>query len=660
MAKKSQIKKTTASAASKSQPVSSKKPTRSKKTSGYIIYLILAGVAIAGCIAYWPSLSNEFTNWDDPGYLTQNYEIRNWTKAGISHFFHSYTMGNYHPLTMLSLAYEYHIDALKPYIYHRDSMILHILASLAVTWLTWLLSRNFSLTAFCGLLFVIHPMHVESVAWIAGRKDVLFGLFYFTGLVAYFYFATSKQNKAIFYILCMAFFLLSLLSKAVAVTLPVSCLFMDYLMKRPLKINLILEKIPLFIMSLVFGIISIIAQQSVSAIQSEKIYPVGDRVFFSSYAFLAYIGKLFLPIDLCNFYPYPVQINGYFPVIWYLYPVILIGLLFVFYRYARKNRELVFGLLFYASAIFLLLQLLPVGTAIIADRYSYIAYFGLCFLLGSIYVSITSGKVIWLKSLKGVLPFIAAGWIIWLGNVTRARCEVWKNTESLWRDAIEKQPDLSSAYNNLGFELYTQGKYDEAIPLFTKSIALLPSFDLPYSNRGQIYRLQGKNDLAMLDYNKAIAANPKTPQTYVSRAVLFCIKNKLDSARADFDMALKLDPNLAEAYSNRGNYDDMRNQYDSAMADYSKAIELKPDLPDAYKNRALVQIKHNKIDEGIADLSAYLQLQPESADGYMKRSSAYLAKKDYKNALADANQAQSLGMKLDPNYIPGLKKLAGE
>ncbi len=660
MVQKPQLKKTTASPVSKLQPVKTKKSIPVKKTPGYILYLIFAAVAVAGCIAFWPSLSDTFTNWDDPGYVTMNYEIRNWTNAGIGHFFHSYTMGNYHPLTMLSLAFEYHIDALKPYIYHRDSMILHILASLAVTWLAWLLTRNLSMTAFCGLLFVIHPMHVESVAWIAGRKDVLFGLFYFLALIAFYFFATSKKNKGLFYFICLVFFVLSLLSKAVAVTLPISCLLIDYLVKRPLKINLILEKTPLFILSIVFGIISIKAQQSVSAIQSEKVYPIVDRLFFGSYAFLAYIGKLFLPVDLCNFYQYPVQTNGYFPIIWYFYPVILAGLLFMFYRYARKNKEMVFGLLFYASAIFLLLQLLPVGTAIIADRYSYIAYFGLIFMLGALYVKASSGKISSLKSIKRVFPFLVAAWMIWLGNITRARCEVWKNTESLWRDAIEKQPDLSSAYNNLGFELYTQGKYDEAVPLFTKSIALQPNFDLPYSNRGQIYRLEGKNDLAMADYNKAIALNPKTSQTYVSRAVLFCIRQKLDSAGADFDMALKLDPNLAEAYSNRGNYDDMRNQYDSAIADYTKAIELKPDLPDAYENRGEALIKHKQIDAGIADLNIFLQLKPESADGFMKRSSAYLEKKDYKNALADANQAQSLGFKVDAGYLQGLKKLAGE
>src|SRR6185503_9609494 len=149
----------------------------------------------------------------------------------------------------------------------------------------------------------------------------------------YYFYATTKKNKILLYLLLLVFFMVSLLSKAVAVTLPISCLLMDYLMNKPLKFKLLLDKIPLFILSLVFGIISIKAQQGVEAIQSEKVFPIVDRAFFSSYAFLAYIGKMFLPLDLCNFYPYPVQSNGYFQFIWYLYPVILIGLLFVIYRY---------------------------------------------------------------------------------------------------------------------------------------------------------------------------------------------------------------------------------------------------------------------------------------------------------------------------------------
>ena len=656
--KKQPSKKSPAPKAATPQPDKSKQPAKKGLSPLAILCFICVGIILAGAIVYWPALSNDFTNWDDPGYVTQNFDIKNWSSAGISHLFHSYAMGNYHPLTMLSLAWDYHLAQLKPFVYHRDSIILHILASIAVAVFTWLISRNVSLTAICGLLFVIHPMHVESVAWVAGRKDVLFGLFYFLALIAYYYFATAKKNKIPIYVLCLAMFLLSLLSKGIAVTLPISCLLVDYLIKRPLKFNLLLEKLPMFIISVVFGIISIKAQQNAEAIQSSTNFPIFDRPLFASYAFLTYIGKLFLPIDLCNFYPYPTQSNGYFPVIYYVSPIIVIGLLFVLYRFARKNKSVLFGFLFYASAIFLLLQFLPVGTAIIADRYSYIAYFGLFFILGHLYIKIREGNFTWGKSFHGTIPFVLVAWFIWLGMTTRARCEIWKNTETLWRDAISKQPDLSSAYNNLGFELYHEEKYNEALPLFTKSIKLLPTFALPYANRGEIYRIEGKNDSALADFNKAISLDPKSAQPYVSRAVLYCIKQKLDSAGADFANAVRIDPNLAEAYSNRGNFYDMKGQYDSALADYAKAISLKPEIAEAYQNRANALIRHGNLDAGIADLNTFLQLKPESGDAYLKRSQAYFAKKDYKNAFSDASQAQSLGIAVDANYLQGLKNLA--
>jgi len=667
MAKKTPPKKTTTAPISKTKTTGKAEAPKNKKSGigglppNVLLIIILACVAIAGYVVYFPSLSSDFTNWDDPGYLTQNYEIRDWTKNGINHLFSSYTMGNYHPLTMLSFAWEYHTAALKPYIYHRDSMLLHIFTCLAVTFFTWLITRNFSITAICGILFAIHPMHVESVAWIAGRKDVMYGLFYFLALIAYYYYYSSKKNKILFYGMCMIMFALSLLSKGVAVTLPISCLLVDYYLKRPLKIRLLIEKIPLFILSIIFGIISIKSQQSVEAIQSDTVFPVVDRVFFASYAFLAYISKFLLPWDLCNFYPYPVQTNGHFTTIWYLYPVMLAALLLIVFLFARKNRGVMFGFLFYTTAIFLLLQLLPVGTAIIADRYSYIAYFGLFFIIGYLYYKAMLGVPAWLKTIRPVFPIILLGWFIYLGMTTRARCEVWKNTESLWRDAIEKQPTLSTAYNNLGYELYNkEAKYDEALPYFTKAIELLPTFELPYMNRGEIYRIQGKNQLAQIDFNKAISLKPNDAKPYLSRAILYCIKGKLDSAGADFDKCISIDPNMAEAYSSRGNYYDMRGKFDSSIADYNKAISLKPDIPDAYMNRGEAFIRHKDFDAGIADLNTYLQLKPESGEVYMKRSSAYLDRKEYKNALQDALQAKTLGFTVDANYIENLKKLTGQ
>ena len=327
-----------------------------------------------------------------------------------------------------------------------------------------------------------------------------------------------------------------------------------------------------------------------------------------------------------------------------------------------------FGFLFFGVAIFLLLQLLPVGDAIIADRYSYIAYFGLIFTMGCFYNNAAKGIPAWIKPFKFVVPLIVLGWFLYLGATTYSYCGVWKNTETLWKNEIEEQPEVPTSYNNLGFEYKTQGdslagvgqaeqaknRYAEALPLLSKSIMLQPSFDEPYITRAEIERINGKNDLALADLKKAIAIKPDNAGAYQERAILYCIEGKVDSGGADFNKSIQLDPNVAEAYCSRGNYDDMTGNYAAAIADYTKALSLKPDLSDAYLNRGSVRLRHNQPDSAIADLTVFLQLNPQSGDGYNKRSNAWYMKHDYQKALEDAQQAQKLGFAVDQNYLQGL------
>jgi len=642
-------------------PVQAKNKTRAapaKKNipANWLLIIILIAVAVAGFIAFYPCLHNGLTTWDDEGYITNNFDIRDWSSHGLKHLFSSYSMGNYHPITMFSYAIEYHFDAINPYIFHRDSVLLHILTSITVTIFTWLLTRNLNVTAFCGILFVIHPMHVESVAWASGRKDVLFGLFYFLALIAWYYYCSAKKNKGVYYSLCVLFFLMSLLSKGVAVTLPVSCLLIDYYLKRPLKLKLLLEKIPLFLLSFVFGIISIKAQESAGAIQKTP-YSVLDRLLYASHNFLEYIWKSILPVDLSNFYIYPAKTDGSFPIDWYIAPIILIALLYLVYWFARNNRAIVFGFLFFASSIFLVLQLLPVGDAIIAERYSYLSYFGLFFIGGSVYANAMKGIPSWVKPFKAILPFILIAYGIYLTVLSRERCLAWKNTLTLWMDEMEKQPLDPQSYNNVASEYKSQGKYDEALPLLNRSIVLNPNFANPYSSRGEIYSKQGKYSLALADLNKSIELNPSRGRSYLSRAILYGMTGKVDSAGADFKKAIQLEPYLPELYFNLGIYEELVSNYDSAVASYSKAILLQPTMVDAYFNRGLAHLKHNNTDAGIKDFDAVLQMNPQSAPAYLDRSAAWNSKKEYKKALDDALMAQQLGYNVDTNYIKGLQQL---
>ena len=624
--------------------------------------LILLAIAVVGFIIYWPTLKYDFTGYDDNLYVTENPGITDWSSKGINQIFHSYAVGNYHPLTMLSYAAEYHVDKLKPYIYHRDSMILLILTCFAITLLAWLLTENLIIAAFCGILYVIHPMNAESVAWVAGRKHELFGFFYFLGLIGWCYYTTSTKYKIPFYIACLAIFTLSLFSLAMAVTFPLSCLLISYYLKKPLKIRLLIEQLPFFALALIFGIVAINAQKSAGAVSmgASTHFVFLDRIMYASFAFLDYIRKLFLPFDLSNIYRYPMKTDGSLPAIWYLYPFLAVGLIFLLYRYGRKNRDIIFGFLFYLTAIALVLQFLPVGDSITADRYAYVSYFGLIFILASWYFKASQAKWAWIKPIKPALPFIVLIWFAYLGYTTRVHAAIWKDTESLCKDMIVKQPAYPHSYKKLWTLLQKQGRQEEMIPMLNNAIASMPDFYMPYFIRAEIYRSKGMIPQALADYNKSIRLFQEEADAYMGRAIVFSMQNKFDSAGKDFRICLSLDPKNVAGYLNRGNYYMMTNRFDSAMADYNKTLEMDPNQPGAYINRGWGLVNHHDYDAGIKDINEYLKLMPESGEGYIKRSYAYNYKKDYKDALPDALQAQKLGFDVDKNYIQQLGQLNGK
>ncbi len=349
---------------------------------------IMAGIAILCWLFLRVCLNNQFTNWDDPGYIQDNTFIKDLSPAGLKAIFSAPVMGNYHPLTILSYAIEYSFVRLEPWLYHFDSLVLHILDTLLVYWFVNLLTRRPVAAIVTALLFGLHPMHVESVAWISGRKDVLYGLFYLAACISYvYYLRAAGAKKRNWCIGVLVLYICSLLSKPVAVTLPLTMLLIDYFEKREWKYSLLGEKIPHFILAVIFGIIAVKVQQSAGAMDMQKVhYNFIERIALGGYAFITYLWKAVIPAGLCNFYAYPQKTGGSLHILFYLYPLAAVAIVFLAWKYLRKNRTFVFGLLLFIAGIALLLQFIPVGDAILADRYTYLPYLGL-FFIASWYVS---------------------------------------------------------------------------------------------------------------------------------------------------------------------------------------------------------------------------------------------------------------------------------
>jgi hypothetical protein len=279
-------------------------------------------ILIIVSLSFLPSLKCGLVNWDDDRYLSNTPAVQSLSLTTVKEASTSFFIGHYQPLTILSYALDYHFFKLNPYNYHLTNLILHLLNSLLVFYLIYLLSGNIIVSFITAILFGLHPLHVESVAWVSERKDVLYSFFFLLSCITYLYYLT-KEHKSRYYLLSLFFFLCSLLSKSIAVTLPLVILLLDYYLKRKPGKIFFLDKIPYFVLSIIFAIIAIFGVYLDNVVRSEPHFSLFSTLSVASYAIIFYLGKLFLPIKLSCLYPY----HNFEYNLTYLYSIIAVVLL---------------------------------------------------------------------------------------------------------------------------------------------------------------------------------------------------------------------------------------------------------------------------------------------------------------------------------------------
>ena len=659
---------------------------------GNLIWIV--AIAVTVFLFLKVCLLNQITNWDDPGYFKDNLLVKDLSSEGIKNIFSMAVMGNYHPLTILSYALEYGAARLDPYIYHRDNLLLHIGVCLCVYWWVWLLAKKRLAAGIAALLFGLHPMHMESVAWIAARKDVLYGLFYVLSCICYIYYLRAGvAKKKWLYALAFLAFVCSILSKPTAVVLPLVLLLTDYFEGRKLwpgsadhlgipeayrqfSVSVYLEKLPFFAVSLAAGIKSLIDQHNFKALDTMDVhFNAVERLSLGAYALITYLWKAIVPVGLSNFYPYPLQVHGGLPVAYYVFPLLVAGLVFVFAKFGRGNSTLIFSGLFFLINIILLLQFIQVGGAIIAERYSYIPYLGLFFGAGiGVQYLYESERF---KNLGKPAVAVTGLYLCILGWQSNERCTVWYDAVSLWRDEVVKHPDVPQAFNNLGFEYFTRGNnapdpkvrnvyFDSASMLLQEAIRLQPNFANPYISLGEVFRTRQDFPAAKQLYYKAVSLNnsDETQNAYLGLAIIYCITGQqmathgmngqtmYDSAHFCFHAAIEQHPFFPEAHGNYGNFFDMMGQFDSAAREYTLAIDQNPDMYAPYLNRARLLQRHGRLDDAFKDFDRAAAVSPETGEIYYSRSFCYMQKGDKSRALQDVKKAISLGFtQIDPNYF---------
>jgi hypothetical protein len=551
-------------------------------------------------ICFWPMLQNGFTNWDDEGYVLKNKLLAGPDWNGI---FSQPVVGNYHPLTIISLAINYSISGTDASSYLLFNYILHLVNCALVFYFIFQISgKKVYVAFFAALIFGIHPMHVESVAWVSERKDVLYTFFYLLSLISYWgYLQTGKKVK---YGMSFLFFILSLLSKPAAIVLPLVLLLLDYWKGRPLNRKVFLEKLPFFLFALLVAIITL-KIQSTNAVVKLDSYPLWTRPVFFSYVIIIYLVRFLFPYPLSAFHPFP-QINsmGWEYIVC---PLLFVGMLFMLWRF-RKNKLIVFCFLFFIINLFLVAQLVSIGSSIVSERYTYVPYISIAFLIGMLISQIKS------TSVKKSLIVTSTAVILIFGIISFQRISVWKNSGTLWSNVITHYPGAPIPRTNRANYDITQAvdpaNKDRAIEIYNEAledcnVALKnkPDDVEALANRQNIYLNLNNDSLAIADADRLVKVAPENKTAYYIRGVVHVHKNEPGLALSEFNKCLLLDPNNDYALAFRAYvfYNFYKN-YKDAITDYSKIIDQNLN-PQAYHylNRSycyfnLADTLHAKID----------------------------------------------------------------
>ncbi|MFW5886290.1 MAG: hypothetical protein ACOCUL_00900, partial [Bacteroidota bacterium] len=423
---------------------------------------MLGGLAlIMTFLVYHSSLKNDFVNWDDPAYIMGNPHFKDFS---IIKVFQSYDVGNYHPFTIISLYIDYQLSMsdvndpslLKPYYFHLHNLLLHLAGVMLVLGFAYfLLGKKGGAAFFVALLYGIHPMHVESVAWISERKDVLYAMYFFASLLCYMLYREHGQKK--WYYWSLFFFLFSLFSKGQAVTLSLVIVLIDIYQRREINKSFFIEKLPYLGLSFMFGLIAINAQQTGGGSGQVDI-SFFDSFLVGFFGIMMYVYKFFCPVNLACFHPYIFNEHGELPAIVNYSILIVIGIGTVIYFLSRKDRAVWFGPLFFLVTIFPVLQFFPVGRQIIAERYTLIPYVGL-----SIFLIHLVQKLLEIPTCKKHYKTVYAGlggFILVLSVQAHNQAKIWENTETLWSQVLELYPNTTEAYINRGYWYNQVKRYD--------------------------------------------------------------------------------------------------------------------------------------------------------------------------------------------------------
>jgi tetratricopeptide (TPR) repeat protein len=613
-------------------------------------YLIIVFLIVATFVAFGRIVANDFINFDDDKYITEN----NYIKSGINTesikwAFTSSHVSNWHPLTWISHILDWQLFGANASGHHFVSLLLHI--GSAILLFLFLIKTTGSLwpSAFVAAFFALHPLRVESVAWAAERKDVLS---MFLGLaVLYTYALYVEKPKLSKYYFCLILFALSLLAKPMLVTLPFVLLLLDYwplcrwqkalypqntpvvanntaLVKRKkhhkhnvptekklslpvqrhgqLISKLLWEKVPFIFLAIASSIVTIWAQNKGGAVASLEKLPFLERILNAIVSYVAYLLKIFWPVNLAVFYPYEQSLP-----LWQVFGAasILLGISIAVIYAIKKAPFLFVGWFWYMGTLVPVIGLMQVGKQAMADRYTYLPSIGIGIMIAW-GVSYLLPKEEQMRKII-LIPIVSVVLTI-LTILTSQQCGYWKNSISLFNHALQITKNNYLAQSSLGVALAAEGENEEAIVHYLAAIEINPYYSKAHSNLGVALAAQGKNEEAIAHYLAAIKINPDQEETHSNLGVVLAAQGRNEEATAHYLVAIKINPNYDDAYYNLANLFIKQGKIKEAIDNYVQAIKINPDHYNAHFNLASVLVKEQRLEEATDHFRQAVRITPSS------------------------------------------------
>jgi len=608
-----------------------------------ILYLCL-GLALVTWIAFFPALRNNFVNFDDSVYVYENPKVvAGLTRSGIIWAFTHFHSNNWHPLTWLSHMLDCQLYRLNAGGHHFTSVLLHAVVVILLFIVLQEMTGAIWKPAFVAAVFAIHPLRVESVAWISERKDILCGLFFMLTLAAYVHHTRAPSVRR--YLVVVLLYALGLMCKPMLVSLPLILLLIDYWpLRRFTDLSsarrLFIEKLPLLGFTAMSCLVTLFAQRSTTA--SIEQVPLVWRTENAAVACMIYVVQMAWPIHLAPFYPHPEFYLPTWQIVLAIIALISISTAAVFWR--RELPYVFTGWFWYLVMLIPVIGIVQVGSQAHADRYTYLPQIGL-------YILVSWSAAHLVARRRAGLPILIAAAAIALLSLTwiaRAQVRYWHDSETLWKHslavtedntypyyglgqlhvargetnkaiaefrwALNLRPKSPYAHDALGFALTKAGQLDEAVDHLNAAISILPNHPTAHLHLGNALLQKGQTSDAIKEFEQQLSLHPDDAAAHCDLATALVHQGQLNQAIAQYQKAIELRPDRADAYYDLGNCYLQQGSPENAVKEYEHALHLSPHLVEARNNLATILCQKGEIDRAISELEEAIRIQPDNVD----------------------------------------------